>query len=209
MSVEELDLPRDKFECVCIMPIELDAMRTEFSISFRDIDGPCEIKTCYGDICKIVNALMDYSRMLEMVCDHWRLEGFHRVTYEYHAEKLRRSPGNIRQVSTMIMMRLWRNVRKSEQKIRRMMTWVARRWKWPIERAFVLPLRLNLPTILLQTKSHLPEIGSIYYCTINGRPSLRDAHLLFPCSVSKLDKDNQTRSASYRDIDRRTVNHRV
>ena len=89
MSVEELDLPRDKFECVCIMPIELDAMRTEFSISFQDIDGPCEIKTCYGDICKIVNALMDYSRMLEMVCDHWHLEGFHRATYEYHAEKLR------------------------------------------------------------------------------------------------------------------------
>lgn len=89
MTAEELDLPRDKFECVCIMPIELDAMRAEFSISFQDIDGPCEIKTCYGDIRKIVDALMDYSRMLEMVCDQWDLHGFHRVTYEYHAEKLR------------------------------------------------------------------------------------------------------------------------
>lgn len=89
MTAEELNLPRDKFECVCIMPIELDAMRTEFPISFHDIDGLCEIKTCYGDICKIVDALMDYSRMLEMVCDQWDLHGFHRATYEYHAEKLR------------------------------------------------------------------------------------------------------------------------
>lgn len=89
MTAEELDLPRDKFECVCIMPIELDAMRAEFSISFQNIDGPCEIKTCYGDIRKIVDALMDYSRMLEMVCDQWDLHGFHRATYEYHAEKLR------------------------------------------------------------------------------------------------------------------------
>lgn len=31
----------------------------------------------------------NYSRMLEMVCDQWDLHGFHRVTYEYHAEKLR------------------------------------------------------------------------------------------------------------------------
>ena len=89
MTAEELDLPREKFECVCVMPIELDAMRTEFFISFQDIGDPCEIKTCYGDICKIVNALMDYSRMLEMVCDHWNLVGFHRATYEYQAEKLR------------------------------------------------------------------------------------------------------------------------
>lgn len=89
MSIDKLNLPRDKFERVCILPIELDAMREEFVIAFQDIDGPCEIKTCYGDICRIVNALMDYSRMLEMVCDHWHLEGFHRAKYEYYAEKLR------------------------------------------------------------------------------------------------------------------------
>lgn len=32
---------------------------------------------------------MDYSRLLEMVCDQWRLEGYHRAIYEYHAGKLR------------------------------------------------------------------------------------------------------------------------
>jgi len=89
MSIEKLNLPRDKFEEVCILPIELDATREELVIAFQDIEGPCEIKTCYGDICKIVNALMDYARMLEMVCDEWHLEGFHRAVYEYHAEKLR------------------------------------------------------------------------------------------------------------------------
>ena len=89
MGSEMPSLPRDKFEIISMTPIELDAMAAELTISFQDIDGLCEIKTCYGDIRKIVDALMDYSRMLEMVCDQWNLHGFHRVTYEYHAEKLR------------------------------------------------------------------------------------------------------------------------
>lgn len=89
MGSEMLSLPRDKFEVISMTPIELDAMAAELTISFQDIDGPYEIKTCYGDIYRIVNALMDYSRMLEMVCDQWNLHGFHRATYEYHAEKLR------------------------------------------------------------------------------------------------------------------------
>lgn len=29
-------------------------------------------------------------RLLESVCDQWELTGFHRATYEYHAEKLRK-----------------------------------------------------------------------------------------------------------------------
>ena len=43
----------------------------------------------YGDVVKIVNALRDYAKLLELVCDEWDLVGFHRATYEYHAEKLR------------------------------------------------------------------------------------------------------------------------
>lgn len=46
MEHELLDLPRDKFEIICMVPIELDAMAAELTISFQDIDGPCEIKTC-------------------------------------------------------------------------------------------------------------------------------------------------------------------
>ena len=43
----------------------------------------------YGDVVKIVNALRDYAKLLETVCDEWELGGFHRAIYEYQAEKLR------------------------------------------------------------------------------------------------------------------------
>ncbi len=88
MDDETLNLPREEFEPVVSQPLELDALGTELSICFQDLDGPCEIKTCYGDICKIVNALRDYARMLRMVCGEWDLQGYHRAVYELHAEKL-------------------------------------------------------------------------------------------------------------------------
>ena len=88
MSDETLDLPREEFEPVVSQPLELDALGTELSICFQDLDGPCEIKTCYGDICKIVNALRDYAKMLRMVCGEWDLQGYHRAVYELHADKL-------------------------------------------------------------------------------------------------------------------------
>ena len=62
----------------------------ELTFCFRDLDGAHTFTTCYGDIYKTVNALRDYVRLLESVCDQWELTGFHRATYEYHAEKLRK-----------------------------------------------------------------------------------------------------------------------
>jgi len=88
MSDENRSLPREKFEPVAALPIELDALGTELNICFQDLDGPYEIRTCYGDICKIVNALRDYARMLRMVCEEWNLRGYHRAVYELHADKL-------------------------------------------------------------------------------------------------------------------------
>lgn len=88
MSDETLNLPRVEFEPVVSQPLELDALGTELSICFQGLDGPCEIKTCYGDICKIVNALRDYAKMLRMVCGEWDLQGYHRAVYELHADKL-------------------------------------------------------------------------------------------------------------------------
>lgn len=88
MSNETLNLPCGEFEPVVSQPLELDALGTELSICFQDLDGPCEIKTCYGDICKIVNALRDYAKMLRMVCGEWNLQGCHRAVYELHADKL-------------------------------------------------------------------------------------------------------------------------
>ncbi len=90
MSDKHLNLPREKFESVISQPMEIDALGAELEICFQDIGGPCNIKTCYGDICKIVNALRDYARMLRMTCDEWGLRGFHRATYECHADALER-----------------------------------------------------------------------------------------------------------------------
>lgn len=88
MSEEKRNLPREEFESVVSQPLELDALGTELSICFQSLKGPHEIKTCYGDICKIVNVLRDYARMLRMVCVEWNLQGYHRGTYELYADKL-------------------------------------------------------------------------------------------------------------------------
>lgn len=64
-------------------------LSSEVLLHVFDLSGTHEVKTCYGDVVKIVNALRDYARLLELVCDEWELGGFHRATYEYQAEKLR------------------------------------------------------------------------------------------------------------------------
>jgi len=81
--------PRKRFEPIISQSIELDKPAKEFIIQLHDADGEREIWSCYGDIYKVINALMDYARMLELVCDEWDLQGYHRAIYELHAEKLR------------------------------------------------------------------------------------------------------------------------
>lgn len=89
-------LQREAFEPVIRQPMELDfLLGQELSLCFRDLDGTHEFQTCYGDICKTVNALRDYSRLLEMACEQWNLVGFHRALYEYQAEKLREIAGKL------------------------------------------------------------------------------------------------------------------
>ena len=88
MSEKNRGLPREKFEPVAVQPIELDALGTELTICFQDLGTPREIRTCYGDICKIVNVLREYARILRMVCKEWDLRGYHRAAYELHADKL-------------------------------------------------------------------------------------------------------------------------
>ena len=89
MRDENLNLPQEEYEPVVSRPVDLEFMGAEVVLSVFDIEGDHEIKTCYGDICKTVNALRDYSKMLTMVCDTWNLHGFHRATYEFYAGKLR------------------------------------------------------------------------------------------------------------------------
>ncbi len=86
---EKLDLPREEYEPVISQTVELGFLGTEAALYVFDIHGDREIKICYGDIRKIVDALRDYSRLLTMLCDTWDLQGFHRVKYEFEAKKLR------------------------------------------------------------------------------------------------------------------------
>lgn len=88
MNNEKRKLPQEQFGALISQPVELDRLGTELNICFRGLKGPCEIKTCYGDICKIVNALRDYSRLLRMACDEWALPAFQQAFFELHAEKL-------------------------------------------------------------------------------------------------------------------------
>ena len=90
------ELPREAFRPMIAQSVQLEQfLGEELIFCFRDLDGVHTFTTCYGDIYKTVNALRDYVRLLESVCDQWELTGFHRATYEYHAEKL---PGAVRAV---------------------------------------------------------------------------------------------------------------
>lgn len=86
---EKLDLPREEYEPVVSQPVELGFLGTEISLCVFGIHGDREVKTCYGDVCKVVDALRDYSRLLKMVCKTWNLQGFHHAKYEFYADKLR------------------------------------------------------------------------------------------------------------------------
>ncbi len=88
------EMPREKFQPVTQQPIEItQLLEKELAICFYDLEGNHEFKTCYGDLYKTVNALMDYVRMLEMVCIQWNFEGYHKAFYEYHAEKIKEIAG--------------------------------------------------------------------------------------------------------------------
>lgn len=82
--------PQQQFQPILEQSMLLDGILQpeELEITFQDIkQGDVHIRTCYGDIYKIVNALRDYSRLLLLTCEAWNLTGFHRATYEYHAQK--------------------------------------------------------------------------------------------------------------------------
>ncbi len=80
------ELPQESFRPMIAQSVQLEQfLGEELIFCFRNLDGVHTFTTCYGDIYKTVNALRDYVRLLESVCDQWELTGFHRATYEYHA----------------------------------------------------------------------------------------------------------------------------
>ena len=83
------ELPQEAFRPMIAQSVQLEQFLVEeLTFCFRDLDGAHTFTTCYGDIYKTVNALRDYVRLLESVCDQWELTGLHRTNKEYHAEKV-------------------------------------------------------------------------------------------------------------------------
>lgn len=77
------------FELVIEEVLEVNDLEAEVVLSFLTEKGQRQIRTCPGDIYKIVNMLMDYARMLEMAVEQWGLKGFHGATYKLHTERCR------------------------------------------------------------------------------------------------------------------------
>lgn len=90
MSIKKSSQSDERLTPMVPEPIELEILGTELTLCFRAVNGPCEIRTCYGDMCKIVNTLRDYSRLLLEACEEWDLQGYHRAIYELQAKKLKK-----------------------------------------------------------------------------------------------------------------------
>ena len=118
------ELPREIYEPVLAHHMEVEEyLKQELTLSYVDLDGSHELQTCYGDILKTINALMDYTRMLDLVCEQWHLTGFHRATYEYQAGKLREIAENSRRPLVTIITQPWKNAAKNRQKSHAQMMW--------------------------------------------------------------------------------------
>lgn len=95
-AVNEPEYPRETYEPVLTPSMDLDAyLKQELAISYFDTDGDHDMQACYGDIKLTIDALMDYTRMLETVCGQWQLKGFHKASYEYHIDRLRKFAGKL------------------------------------------------------------------------------------------------------------------
>ena len=70
---------------------ELYGPEPEGIFSFLDKQyKPANLKTCYGDLIIMINALMDYANLLDIAVEDWSLEGFHASSYRSHAQRCRK-----------------------------------------------------------------------------------------------------------------------
>lgn len=98
----EAPLPDSKFEpstTTTVEMTEIDGMEQGAVLRFTDVgksgklSEDRQLRTCYGDLYVIVNALRDYANMLESVIPEWGLTGYHAATYELHAARRREIAG--------------------------------------------------------------------------------------------------------------------
>ena len=98
---QPLELPAATYEPQLSASIDLErCLSGEVLLHVFDLSGTHEVKTCYGDVVKIVNALRDYAKLLETVCDEWELGGFMNIRQKSSA----RSRTSFNAASTMITM---------------------------------------------------------------------------------------------------------
>lgn len=96
---QDAPLPAARFEPATTATVELteiDGMGQGAILRFTDADQPGgdrELRTCYGDLYAVVNALRDYANMLEGVIPEWGLTGYHAAVYELHAARCREIAG--------------------------------------------------------------------------------------------------------------------
>ena len=96
---QDAPLPAAKFEPATTATVELteiDGMEQGAILRFTDADqsgGDRELRTCYGDLYAVVNALRDYANILEGVIPEWGLTGYHAAIYELHAARCREIAG--------------------------------------------------------------------------------------------------------------------
>lgn len=85
-----MEMNKEIFCPVIEESVMLNSLEDPIILFFLTEKGRQTIQTCPGDIYKIVNALMDYARILELAVRQWDLCGFHKATYELRAEQLRK-----------------------------------------------------------------------------------------------------------------------
>ena len=99
---QDAPLPIEKFEpsaTATVEMAEIDGMGQGAVLRFTDAgqsdrpSGDRELRTCYGDLYVIVNALRDYANMLDSVIPEWGLVGYHAALYELHAARCREIAG--------------------------------------------------------------------------------------------------------------------
>ena len=99
---EELPLPAEKYEpptTASVEMTEIDGMEQGAVLRFTDVGKSGrpsvdkELHTCYGDLYVIVNALRDYSNMLNSVIEEWGLMGYHAAIFALHAARCRKIAG--------------------------------------------------------------------------------------------------------------------
>ena len=145
---QPLELPAATYEPQLSASIDLERyLSSEVLLHVFDLSGTHEVRTCYGDVVKIVNALRDYARLLELVCDEWDLGGFHRATYEYQAEKLRQIADKFQCGIGYDYDAAVRKCQKLRGKSLATQTWERRRWS--LLSSAVLSRRRQKPTSLL------------------------------------------------------------